>query len=232
MPLAGVHLLALLSVPAVSFAHVLDEYVQASRIDLQRDGIVIELSLTPGVEIAPMVLGQIDTNRDGALSDQECEGYARRVLRDLSVTVRHRPLTPALVACRCPTYRELRTGVGTIQLRAATPTRIDMPGRHRVVYRNAHQAERAAYAVNALVPGIGGVSIASQERDPLQRELRLEYVVTGVAGAGLMGWGMTEFVAVGLLVVALMGRSLARRYPRHDPHRDSGVDRGTGGARC
>jgi hypothetical protein len=204
---------ALMALSWAASAHVLDEYVQASRIDLGRDGIVIEVDLTPGVEIAPMVILQIDTNRDGGLSEQECEGYARRVLRDLSVTVSERAMTPGLVTYRCPTYRELRTGIGTIQIRAATPIRIDHPGRHVIVYRNAHQPERASYAVNALRPSVGGVSIASQERDPLQRTLRLEYVVTSAAGEGLMGLGFMELLAVALLVVALAGRSLARRQP-------------------
>jgi hypothetical protein len=181
---------------------VLDEYVQASRIDLQRDGIVIDIRLTPGVEIASAVFLQIDSDRDGDISDAECHGYARQVLRDVSVIARDRPSRPTLLDSSCPVYEEVRDGTGTIHVRGASSIRTDIPGRHRIVYRNQHQPERGIYAVNALVPTVRGVTIVGQERDPLQKELRLDYDVTVAAraGVGLAGRKVSALLALALLL--------------------------------
>jgi hypothetical protein len=202
-----------LAVPSPSSAHVLDQYLQASRIDLQPDGIVIDIGLTPGAEIADDVLGGgIDANHDGQLSEGECEGYARRVLRDVTLAAREQPLTPKLLACRCPAYDDVRAGTGTIHVRAAAAVPLDVPGRHRIVYRNQHQPERGLYVVNALAPSVRGMRIVGQGRDPLQRELQLDYEAgTLERSGGGVSWKLSGFLAMMLLAGILTRRPFARR---------------------
>ena len=52
-------------------AHQLDEYLQAARIAITANGIVVEMSLTPGVAVAARVLALIDRDGDGQLSAAE-----------------------------------------------------------------------------------------------------------------------------------------------------------------
>ncbi len=56
--------LALLAGTIVS-AHRLDEYLQAARIDLQRDGVRIALDLTPGSAVADALIAAVDRDHDG-----------------------------------------------------------------------------------------------------------------------------------------------------------------------
>ena len=79
-------------------AHRLDEYLQATRLGISRDRVVVELDLTPGVLVAAQVFAMIDRDGDARVSPVEIEGYARRVLRDLSLSVDDRPC--AIRKCR------------------------------------------------------------------------------------------------------------------------------------
>ncbi|HEX3982849.1 MAG TPA: hypothetical protein VHX12_04075 [Acidisoma sp.] len=49
-------------------AHRLDEYLQATLIGVTRDGVDIEINLTPGVAVLPVVMAKIDRNRDADFS--------------------------------------------------------------------------------------------------------------------------------------------------------------------
>jgi hypothetical protein len=55
---------------------------------------------------------------------------------------------------------------------------------------NSHRPETSVYMVNALVPEDSGIDIASQHRDPRQREFRVEYDVTSELVGYLMLLGM------------------------------------------
>ncbi len=76
--------------------HVLDQYVQLSRINVRRDGLTIDLELTAGIEIAQPLFFQINSDRDGQISDREARAYARQVIDDLFVSVDDRPLALTL----------------------------------------------------------------------------------------------------------------------------------------
>ena len=52
-------------------AHRLDEYLQATLLAPDRDGVGVELRLTPGVAVLPQVLPLIDRNSDGRISAEE-----------------------------------------------------------------------------------------------------------------------------------------------------------------
>ena len=57
-------------------AHQLDEYLQAARIAITANGLVLEMSLTPGVAVAPRVLALVD--RDGDRHASAAESKAMR----------------------------------------------------------------------------------------------------------------------------------------------------------
>src|SRR5262245_66697294 len=77
-------------------AHRVDEYLQATRISLDRDRVNLELSLTPGVSLAPLVFFWMDTDHDGHISRREGEAYAKQVLGSLELTVDERPVSVTL----------------------------------------------------------------------------------------------------------------------------------------
>ena len=78
-------LLALLASPTGVFAHQLDEYLQATLVDIEPGKIRLQMDLTPGVAVAERLLGLIDRNRDGVISPDESTAYAELLKRDLVV---------------------------------------------------------------------------------------------------------------------------------------------------
>ena len=53
-------IVVLLVFPATMLAHRLDEYLQATRLSLALDRIVLKADLTPGVDVAPLVFSLIN----------------------------------------------------------------------------------------------------------------------------------------------------------------------------
>jgi hypothetical protein len=155
-------------------AHQLDEYLQAARIAIAQDHLVVEMGLTPGVAVAPRVLAAIDRNADGRVSPEEIDSYARRVLHDVVLTVDDAPVALTIERVQSPAWSEMQDGVGTIRIEARTASGASTPGRHRIRFVNAHEAEYSVYLVNALLPSDPAIVVAAQRRDQLQRRVDLD----------------------------------------------------------
>ena len=162
--------------PAEPAAHRLDEYLQAARLSLARDGIALEVDLTPGVNIAPAIVALLDRDGDRTISPIEAGAYGQVVLADLVVALDGRPVALTLTRVEAPSLDEMRDGSGTIQVRAAG--RVEAPaGRRRLDFRNNHQPAASVYLANALIPQDGGVRVLAQTRDPRQQGVRVDYDV-------------------------------------------------------
>ena len=197
-----------LAAGARASAHRLDEYLQAARIAIDPSRVTIELDLTPGLAVAPRVIAEIDTDRDGSISAAETRAYATRVLRDIAVDLDDRPLTLTIVDTEASPVTALNKGDGTIRLRATATVLTPAVGDHRLRYRNTHHADTGAYLANALVPSSDRVGIVSQERDANQRELVVHYEVRdGIARAWLP---FALSITVTLLVAAFIWKPLRR----------------------
>ena len=162
---------------ATAAAHVLDEYVQAAQVALAPDGVRVELRLVPGVEVAERVFASIDSDGDGQVSSAEENLYARRVMQDVALEVDGRRAALALKGVEFPSRREMKEGVGAIRLDLAAGADLSAAGGHRLSFRNEHLPELSVYLINALVPTTGEIKLGAQERDPLQREMRLSFRV-------------------------------------------------------
>jgi hypothetical protein len=178
MTRTGVALLVAMVVAPRGEAHQLDEYLQATRLDISRDRIGIELDLTPGFVIAPQIIALIDSDGDGAISTAEMDGYARQVLREVSLTIDGRPSPLTLTQARFPAWSEVSEGMGTIRIEAVTAAGVT-GGSHQVGFENGHQPAASVYLANALKPSTHDVVIGSQRRDPQQRRLDLAVEVSG-----------------------------------------------------
>jgi hypothetical protein len=163
----------LLSGSAPTEAHRLDEYLQATRLGISRDRVVVELDLTPGVLVAAQVFAMIDRDGDARVTPVEIEAYARRVLRDLSLRIDGRPYALTLTRAESPAWDEIREGEGTIHLEAFADTALTR-GHHRIRYANMHESTSGVFLVNALKPSAGAVVIRSQRRDVQQHGIELD----------------------------------------------------------
>jgi hypothetical protein len=171
---AGVLAVSLL-LTADAEAHRLDEYLQAARLSLVPDRVVLELDLTPGVTIAAEIIGLVDRDADQAISPQEAREYGQQALSEITLTLDGRPLRLILDRVEIPSTADLRAGLGTIALRAGAAVERLPAGRHALRFRNDHHPGSAVYLINALHSENPAVQVASQHRDPTQREGGIEY---------------------------------------------------------
>ena len=79
-------------------AHRREDYLQAARIGVEPDHVLITLDVTPGLAVAESFLAALDRDGDGALSADEQRGYASQVLSALEVELDERPIQPRLVS--------------------------------------------------------------------------------------------------------------------------------------
>src|ERR1041385_2736127 len=98
----GVSALLALSLVGCAAAHRLDEYLQATLIGVTRDGVDVEIRLTPGVAILPALLAVIDQDRDGRISAEEERAYTSRVVREVELRVYGGPARLSLVESEFP----------------------------------------------------------------------------------------------------------------------------------
>lgn len=165
-----------LTLPSAVLAHRLDEYLQATRLSLATDRIVLKLDLTPGADVASMIFASIDTDRDGRIAAAEGDAYANRVLEEVVVEVDGNRRRMDLVSDEFPSLQEMSAGIGVIRIEARAPF-TGSPGSHVLRYRNDHRPDSSAYLVNALVPASPAIEITGQRRDTFQREIHLEFEI-------------------------------------------------------
>lgn len=167
----------LLALASGALAHRLDEYLQATRVSVASNRIDVSLDFTPGVAVADRVLAVIDQDRDGNVSNDERDTYARRVLEDLGAGLDEKALALRLVDASFPALQEIKSGLGVIRIKAAATVEQISSGRHTLSLTNTHLPAMSVYLVNALVPKDRAIQITKQTRDELQKGYRLEFVV-------------------------------------------------------
>jgi len=160
-------------------AHRRDEYLQAARLGIDPDRVELALDLTAGIAVAEVVLSEIDLDKDGMVSVSEARAYSDRVLSAIALDVDGIPLRVELVESTFPTFDTVRKGEGTTRIQAtASMPRLD-DGLHHLRYRNAYRSDIGVYLANALVPASDRVIVAAQRRDVNQRDLVIDYMLSG-----------------------------------------------------
>jgi len=203
---ASVLLCVWLGRPAPIGAHRLDEYLQAARIAVDVDRVGVELDLTPGVAIAPSVLAMIDRDRNGEITGDEGDAYARQVIEGLVMDVDGHAVRARLEEQTMPVWRDVAEGTGVIRLRASAALSRLGSGRHQLYFQNVHRSEIGVYLVNALVPADDRIEITGQRRDAAQHELTIDFHVRGARRFGA-AWS----ALAGFLVAATIGLVSVRR---------------------
>lgn len=194
------------AVPAFVGAHRLDEYLQAIRIDLGLDRVLLHVDLTPGAEISGSVATSIDSNGDGEIAPAEADRYATLALSHLYLAVDGEPRPLTLVSRQFPPISEMTAGTGTIRIDTLATYSTGSDGRHTLELRNDFRPDVGVYLVNALIPASGEIKIAGQHRDPLQRTLTLDFgIAREIEVLGPLSWSLVAVVIVGLAVWSRRG---------------------------
>jgi hypothetical protein len=177
MTLRRVQLLivALGALPSAAFAHVLDEYLQATLVAIEPGEVRLQINLTPGVEVADKILTRIDRNRDGVVSKAEAATYSELLKRDLTVRLDGRETELKLTESNIPAPAELRTGHGIIQVEFMITPGSFSAGRHWLVFENRHFNSLGAYLFNAGRPRSASIQIARQNRNANQSTGEIEF---------------------------------------------------------
>ncbi|MGC3990466.1 MAG: hypothetical protein QM796_12445 [Chthoniobacteraceae bacterium] len=187
-------LLALLLFPTAAFAHRLDEYLQATLVNIEPTGVRLQINLTPGVAIADPVLALIDRNHDGIISPEEAAGYMELLKRDLTLRLDGHELALKAVASDFPKPAELQGGSGIIQIEFATSWGVLTAGKHELALEDRHLPALSVYLMNAALPQSEAVVIARQERNENQSRGEIDFryhpemrPASGLAGIGILG---------------------------------------------
>lgn len=190
----AVSALLALSLVGAAAAHRLDEYLQATLIGVTRDGIDVEIRLTPGVAILPVLMAVIDQDGDGRISSEEERAYVDRVVREVELRVDGVPAPLSLIESKFPTREAMREGLGTIAIKLRTART-----GHELRFENRHLSQVSVYLVNCLAAPADSLVVSRQERDEAQRSIQFDY------SFGRAAW-ITPFwpAAVGTLLVARM----------------------------
>jgi hypothetical protein len=177
----------LFSIVCPASAHRLDEYLQAALISVDKDRVELSMRMIPGVAVSGVVLASIDTDADGVISSAEEQAYAEHVLADLSLSFDGVGVRPKIVSLRFPEIRQIREGLGEIQIELAA----DIPPgglKRTLVLQNHHQSKISAYLVNSLVPFNPDIQIVAQNRNELQSLYQLDYLQAGAKADSQPSW--------------------------------------------
>jgi hypothetical protein len=167
-------------------AHRIDEYLQATLLSLEAHRVQASMRLIPGILVSPSVIAAIDTDGDGAFSENEQRAYAQRVLGDLSITLDGKNVQPVLLSWSFPEPAQLHGGLGEIHIEYAIEYGEDWPhgGPNRsLILTNHHLNSASVYLMNALVPQDRGIQILAQKRNGQQSLYELDYRHPGAIDA-------------------------------------------------
>jgi len=157
-------------------AHRLDEYLQATVIDLGRDHVMLRLRLTPGVDVADRIIARIDTNRDGVLSVEEKRAYALQIARDLSISLNGTSVTLRPEGGVFPTIAAMKSGTGIIMLQFESKA-FHTKAHNRLIYSNRVTGPDVVYLVNCLMPADPAVHIDEQTRSANQASYQMSFSI-------------------------------------------------------
>jgi hypothetical protein len=200
--------------PSALGAHRLDEYLQATRVGIERQRVTLEIDLTPGVSVARQVTAWIDSDGNRVISLPESLAYGRRVLDALSLTVDGRAVSPELGDVEAPSVADIDAGTGTLRLRASAVIPSMRTGRHELTLVNSHHPETSVYLANALVPSDTAIQVVDQRRTVDQHSFTIAYDVGMPASWTRAAWGLCALGLVFVTAATRRGLGRSRIYRR------------------
>jgi hypothetical protein len=174
-------LLAWLAFPLRTFAHRLDEYLQATLVEIEPGDLRLLINLTPGTAVAEQVISAIDRDHDGLVSAGEGTAYAELLKRDLVVRLDGRKITLKLAASHFPAPIDLRTGMAFIEMEFTAIPGSMSAGTHHLGIENKHLTPISVYLLNASQPKSKAIQVTSQRRNENQSVGEIQFAYHSVA---------------------------------------------------
>lgn len=166
----------------------------------------IEMDLTAGIDVADVVLADVDRDRNGTISADEAQAYAGAVCKAISLELDGTPLSVALLDTRFPGLDAMKHGEGAIRIELAAVMSPVPAGTHHLRFRNSHRPDISVYLANVLVPASDLVTVSGQRRDVDQRELIVDYVLRDDPTAEARRWLIAGSAGAVVLCVAVWWR--------------------------
>jgi len=162
-------------------AHRLEGLVQSSLVEVLPTQIGVQITLVPGIDIAPRIRALVDPDGDGESSEIESEAWAELFMARQTVTVDGQSLPLVLQKVRSSPLAELAGGHAEIIVNFTADLGKLASGPRTIACANRYEPIPCIYQCNGLVPKAPCVRISSHRRDERQQELTLEVEFSGAA---------------------------------------------------
>jgi len=170
-------IIAVIAFAPAAHAHRLDEFLQATIVDIGPGDVRLRINLTPGAAVAEPIVTLIDRDRDGAVSAAEASAYCESFRRDLTLRLDGRDVTLKVASSSFPPPADLRTGWGTIQIELTAALGPRAAGAHSLTLEDRHLPQASAYLFNAAQPRSDAVRITRQARNENQSTGEIDYLL-------------------------------------------------------
>ena len=191
-------------------SHQLDEYVQATLVEIEPTNIRLSINLTPGVEIVDKVLKRIDIDANGAITELELRSYAELLKRDLSIRLDGNEVDLHVAETFISESSDLKEGWGIIQSQYAFSINSLAAGTHKFSLENRHMRSVSVYLFNAARSESATIQISQQRRSDNQSHGEIDFVYRPVESNSsilVLIWPASiAFFAVGCVVRLLHSR--------------------------
>jgi hypothetical protein len=157
-------------------SHPVDELIQGAYLTLAPGEVRLDLDLTPGAEVLPLVSPALDPDADGSVTEAEARAYAEDVLGDSKLLLNEEAVAWTLVGVTVPDPTLLAAGSGVIRIEA-TAARPDREGIHVLTYETHHEPAKSLWMANVFLrPGEGWTyAVNGQERSDKGRSLTVTF---------------------------------------------------------
>lgn len=173
-------------------AHRTTGLLQASLVDVLPSQVGVEVTLTPGIDIAPKIFALLDMNGDGVVSEIESAVWSEIFMAGQSVAVDGKLLPLTVQSVRTSPLAEMTNGHAEIVVNFTADLGELTRGPHTIVCANHYEPIPSAYQVNGLVPKAPSVRITSHCRDEGQNELTLKVESSSPAKRAAQGGYQTD----------------------------------------
>jgi hypothetical protein len=181
-------LLALLLVPALSYAHPRDELEQATYLEILPKHVTIEVNLAPGDIIASDFASLLDKDHDGKLTESEQSAFTSQLLSHLSLSIDGTALPLQIRKSQFPPIESLKKGEERIRLTFDSPVPPFSAGKHTLRYENRYTLTKikSGYLATTLA-GEQGIQVGTQTRDATQKAIEVEFLAQATSNFGSLG---------------------------------------------
>lgn len=175
-------------------AHRMDGLLQSSLVEILPSQLGVEVTLVPGIAIAPKVAALLDANGDGMVSEIESAVWGEAFMECQRVIVDGRSLPLNLQSIRFSSIAEMTNGHSEIVVHFTADISTTAQNPHTITCMNGYEPMPSTYQSNGLVPKAPGVHVDQQRRDELQKELTLLVVLTDNSASSTHEVGPTKAI--------------------------------------